>query len=429
MNKLLMIALLLTVCDSTAFAQKNEGAVKVSPNGVNVNANGATTVFLTFGGLNNYRPAEGMWCGELIPATPDARFKCNPATIYGSLPDRYDFSVSSGRQAMTDVMSIPPSVARRAYQDAAEGAKSSFFYVRHFVNLKGGPDEYVFVTCRMAGGGASVPLALTNVKLAFGDDLPLTVIEPGETLPPIKAEIAYNGAGRLIGRWEVMMPGDEAPSERDLLTEATLPVEERGWQRRYTQLSRFNVFLAPTGKHILPGPDASRLPTFVEGQYLVLLRVEVSDDPDSGSNLAAVKAGSGFIQSGAVAGFALPVLRYFVGSKVSGATAAAASVPTLSLPANEAAIANDQALEFRWNESPQAAAYRLELEDNKEQQLLSAMLRRGVTIYRAPSWFKEKAGDGILRWRVVAFDQSGAVIGESQWRVLKLISKQQGVSK
>jgi hypothetical protein len=52
-----------------------------------------------------------------------------------------------------------------------------------------------------------------------------------------------------------------------------------------------------------------------------------------------------------------------------------------------------------------------------------------VTIYRAPSWIKEKAGDGILRWRVVAFDQSGAVIGESQWRVLKLISKRQGVSK
>lgn len=134
-------------------------------------------------------------------------------------------------------------------------------------------------------------------------------MKPGDKLPELKAEIAYNGAGRLIGRWEVVLPGDEPPAEQDLLTEATLPVEARAQQRRYAQLSRFNVFLPPTGKYVLAGPDTSRLPTNIEGQYQVLLRVEVSDDPDSGSNLAAVKSGEGFIQSGAVAGFALPVLR------------------------------------------------------------------------------------------------------------------------
>lgn len=138
MNRLLTITLLSAVCAASAFAQRNEGAVKVSPSGVNINANGATTVFLTFGGLGNYRPAEATWCGELTPASPDIGFKCDPATIYGSLPDRYNQSASSGRQALTDIMSIPPSVARRAYQDAVDGAKSSFFYVRHFVNLRAG---------------------------------------------------------------------------------------------------------------------------------------------------------------------------------------------------------------------------------------------------------------------------------------------------
>lgn len=430
MKRLLMIVLLLIGCAASAFAQKNEGSIKVSPNGVNINVNGATTVFLTFGGINNYRPAEAMWCGELTSAQPDIGFKCNPATIYGSLPDRFNLSTTSGRQGLTDIMSIPPSVARRAYQDAQSGATSSFYYVRRFVSLKGGPDEFVFVTCRMAGGGASVPLALTSVKLVFGDDLPLAMVKPGEKAPPIKAEIAYNGTGRLAGRWEVVMPGDEPPSERDLLTEATLPIEERGGQRRYTQLGRFNVFLPPTGKLILAGPDSSRLPVSVEGQYLILLRVEVSDDPDSGSNLAAVKTGPGFIQSGAVAGFALPVLRYFVGSKASAvATTTASSSPALLLPAEGAAIANDQTVEFGWNEVSQAAAYRLEVEDNKAQQLLSAMLRRGTNSYRAPSWFRETAGDGILRWRVAAFDQTGARIGESAWRELKLIQKQPGANQ
>ena len=45
--------------------------IRVDPVGVNVNSTGATTVFLTFGGIANYRPAEATWCGALIPA--DAR--------------------------------------------------------------------------------------------------------------------------------------------------------------------------------------------------------------------------------------------------------------------------------------------------------------------------------------------------------------------
>ena len=32
----------------------------------------------------------------------------------------------------TDIMSIPPNVARRAYDAAAAGATSTFFYVRRF---------------------------------------------------------------------------------------------------------------------------------------------------------------------------------------------------------------------------------------------------------------------------------------------------------
>src|SRR5262245_4234312 len=152
----------------------NAQSIRVNPTGVNVNVSGATTVFLTFGPVRNFRPAEGTWCGELIPAAPDNGFKCDPATIFGSLPGRFDRSRSSGNLGFTDIMSIPPSVARRAYQAAQAGSVSSFFYVRHFINLgggpdqgAGGPDEYVPVTCRLSGGGARTPFALTDVKVAF----------------------------------------------------------------------------------------------------------------------------------------------------------------------------------------------------------------------------------------------------------------------
>lgn len=128
--------------------------IRVHPTGVNVNANGATTVFLTFGSVRNHRPAEAFWCGKLVSAAPDRGLKCDPATIFGRLPIRFDLSTRSGTTGFTDIMSIPESVARRARQAAAEGARSSFFYVRRFVSLTGGPDEYVAVTCRFAGGGA-----------------------------------------------------------------------------------------------------------------------------------------------------------------------------------------------------------------------------------------------------------------------------------
>src|SRR4030095_6721730 len=142
--------------------------IRVNPTGVNVNSHAATTVFLTFGGMNNYRPAEACWCGALTPAAPDLGFKCDPATIFGCLPARYDLSQQSGSSAFTDIMSIPPSVARRAYQAAVDGEESRFFYVRRFVSAAGGPDQFVNVICRLTGGGARVPFAITDVKLAFG---------------------------------------------------------------------------------------------------------------------------------------------------------------------------------------------------------------------------------------------------------------------
>ncbi|HEY0873523.1 MAG TPA: hypothetical protein VGD94_08630, partial [Vicinamibacterales bacterium] len=307
MMRILLLAALVLIVPRAAAAQ----GIRVDPTGVNVNTQGATTVFLTFGGLNGRQPAEALWCGELIPAAPDIGFKCNPATIFGSLPLRFDRSVRDGRR-FTDIMSIPPSVSRRAYQAAEAGAASAFFYVRRFVSPGGGPDEYVAVTCRLAGGGARVPLALLDVRLGFAADEPVLFLPAGESPPPVSAQITYTGTGRLRGRWEVVLPGEELPTPQDLLPEASLPPDQRGLQRRYTPLDRFNVFLPPVGRMTLPGPDVARLPTSVDGTYFLLLRVEATDDKEADSNLANAGAGQGIVHSGAVAGFPLPMLRYVV---------------------------------------------------------------------------------------------------------------------
>jgi hypothetical protein len=398
--------------------------IRRDPNGVNVNASGATSVFITFGGLADQVPAEALWCGELIPADPDVGFKCDPGTIFGRLPIRYDRSRLGGAGSVfTDIMSIPPSVSRRAYQAAQRGEVSSFFYVRRFVSQTGGPDEYVFVTCRLAGGGARVPFSLLDVRLGYENDESILSVPVGQEPAAFAADISYAGTGRLRGRWEVVFPGEEPPTARDLLTEASLPPAERGTQRRYAQLDRFNAFLPPTGRYRLRGPDPSRLPTDVEGLYLVLLRIEASDDKEGDSNLANAGAGTGVVHSGAVAGFPMPVLRYYVGSAEAAPRLSSGEPLQQLLPLPDARVDPAWTVVFSWLEGTPASLYRLEVRDAAGEEVLQAVLQPGVGSYRAPSWLGGEAAGTALEWRVVALGPGGEPIDQTAWRRFRLDSE------
>lgn len=416
MKKIIAIILFMFLTAVSVAAQE----IKVTPSSVNAYSQGATTVFLTFSNVVNKRPADACWCSELVPAAPDLGFKCRPGAEFGCLPVRYDQSRLSNNSSYTDIMSIPPAVARRAYLDAVAGADATFFYVRRFVSLAGGPDEFVPVTIRLAGNGAAVPFSLTDVKLSWGVDKPVLLVKTDEKLPSIKAEITYTGTGRLQGRWEIVKPGEELPSPRDLLTEATLPIEERGLQRRYTQLSRFSVFLPPVGKFTLSGPEGWRVPNHIEGMYVVLLRIEAAED----TNASFAAASQAALATGGVAGFAMPVLRYYVGGG-SGLPLAAETGSNLTRlsPADNAVIASDKIVDFNWVAITGAAFYRLEVEDEQSAPVLSAIVLGGNNSYRAPSWLQEKAGNGKLRWRVIAFDQARNQINETPKRSFRLAAK------
>lgn len=402
---------LLMVLLAAGFALSQ--TIGVHPTGVNVNSQNPTTVFLTFGQIPaDYVPAEAIWCGELIPAIPPALGQqCLPGTVYGSLPLRFNRSTSSGSGGFTDIMTIPASVVRRAYQAALAGSSAGFFYVRRFVSTTGGPDQFVSVTCRMTGGGARVPFALTDVKLITPDGEPVLFVKPDAAFPDIKAEIRYNGTGRLKGRWEIVRPGEELPSDRDLLTEATLPIEERGTQRRFTQVARFNHFLPPTGKFTLGLEPTGKLPITADGQYILLLRIEAVDDKESDSNLAAVGVGPGTVHSGAVASFPMPSLRFFVSGEAAVSRWESAGAV---LPLNGSEIQAGSAPVFTWRELEGAAVYKLEVLDEKQNGVFSAMLTSPTNSYRAPSWFAERFGKKQLSWRVTAFDEAGVRIAATR---------------
>jgi hypothetical protein len=425
MKRVITTLFLLTCLSAAALAQSE---IRVSPRSVNVYSQGPTTVFLTYGNLGDYRPAETLWCGEIQPATGAIGSACVPGTVYGTLPRRFDISRRSGNNGYTDVVSVPASVARKAYQAAAGGEDSQLYYVRRFENPNGGPDQFIAVGMRLTGNGIAAPFSLTDVQLGFGtgggnaasgQEPQVLFIEPGKKAPPIRAEIKYTGAGRLRGRWELVRPGDPLPTERDLLPEASLPIEERGSQARFAQLSRFNVFLSSGGRYTLPGPDPARLPTGIPGQYLILLRIEASDDGLNLSDLSEVGAGAGVINSGAAAGFPLPVLRFVVGGGDNTQRASVKSQFLLLLPIDGTTFPLAQIAEFSWSEAPRAQLYRLEIEDQSQKVILSAVLKSTVRNYRAPSWLKDKDSNGTLRWRVVALDQQGQRVSATEARTFR----------
>jgi hypothetical protein len=409
-----------------------DGVTAVNPFGVNVRASGATTVFLTFQGLDpGEAAAEAFWCGELQPAVaatnPTLQFPfavqsadpCLPGTVYGRLPLRLDRSRTSSSAAvanLTDIMTIPASVARRAFQDAQAGANSAFFYVRRFT---GGPagDRFVIVTCRMAGGGARVPLALMNVRLALsesGDAAGVLAVERGRPLPRFEARVQYNGTGTVRGRWEVVMPGDPEPTDEDLLTEATLPVERRALQRRFTLLDRFELFLPPTGEVTIAGPDPRRVPHTTDGAYRVLLRIEAGEDKEAESDTG----GGRIARAGGVAGFPMPTLRYYVGSGAALERLAAASGGLrLFEPAAGAKVNADAPLELAWICTERAAWLRVEIEAD-EKPVASAMLAPDAGRYRVPPFLLQAHRGQALRWRVAALDTTGSRVATSEWRTL-----------
>lgn len=405
MNKIISIAIFSLLAALAAFAQ-----VTVSPESITAYSQGSTSAYLTFSNVTNLRPAEATWCGEIISAAPDAGFKCDPATIFGVLPTRYDQSRLNGSR-YTDIMSITPTVARRAYTDAVQGNDSRFFYVKHFISTGGGPDQFVPVTIRLSGNGAGVPFSLTAVKLQWQDgEKVVPFIKPDEKLPKISAEIRYTGTGRLKGRWEIVKPGEELPDRRDLLSEAALPVEERGTQRRYTLLSRFNVNLPPGGRYVLPGPENWRIDKSIEGMYLLLFRVEASDAPNSASNI-----GTDTIATGGVAGFSMPTLRYFVGNS---SNANIQQITKNNLTADEL---SEQPLPIvlRWKTVADAKLYRLEIEDGENKKIFSAILLPSTRQYQLPSFVSELVAAKQLKWRVVALDNAGTILEESSFVEVK----------
>lgn len=419
MLRLRVVLAVLLLAPGVAAGQAAGAGIRVSPTTVTVSSQGPSTAILTFSGLGGYVPADGLWCARVVSVL-DRGVRCDPASIYGQAPRATQPASKAG--VFTDVMSVSASVAQRAYEATLAGASPRFFFVRRFeapaTSKAPGADQYVVVALLFGGGGANAPFALTNVRLRVDPDMPVLFVKRGTEPPPLTAEIAYTGTGRLRGRWEVVMPGETSPSARDLMTEGSLPSTERGLQRRYREIQRFNVLLLPNGRFVLSGPDPWRLPTTLDGSYTILLRVETSDDARSAVRMAGAASSVTVVHNGASAGFPMPTFRYIVGA--TGVRVAPVRIPQnvrLRLPLGGATVSPDAALTLSWVDAPDAVRYRVEIENVADgATLLAAVVERGAGRYAVPPFVLSPVATGPARWRITALDAIGREIGRSEWR-------------
>jgi hypothetical protein len=134
----------------------------------------------------------------------------------------------------------------------------------------------------------------------------------------------------------------------------------------------------------LPGPENWRIDKTIEGMYILLFRVEASDAVNSGEN-------------GAVAGFQMPTLRYYVGNSSN------ADVNQVTNIAIGGDIEDEKPpIILTWKAVADAKIYRLEIEDEEGKKIFSAVVLPTSRAYQLPSFIQALTASKQLKWSVSA---------------------------
>ena len=231
----------------------------------------------------------------------------------------------------------------------------------------GGPPYVATATVSIGlGGSGSGPLALSRVALHFDDHTLVRVLRQGESAVAI-AEITYSGNGVFSGLWEVATP----PSTQGE------PV--------FVPLGGASTNLTAGGITEVTSPA---LPSAIAGTYYVRFRVRSP-----------------------VVSFQSLLLRYAVEQ--------GPAIPPIVVTSPEAHATFKPDTRFSWQPAPGATAYRLEFyaadaSPDYEPPLSGEWLpaERRDSVLSALAQTHLAAGRGY-RWRIVAFDGDGQVVGRS----------------
>jgi hypothetical protein len=385
------------------------GITAASTNLFDVALNNPTSVPVRYTLSGADTPLAGQFCSSLAAGYPAGGVaSSNPCAAGSNLGlSNAAIGFNSATLQTGENLPVPSGVAALATQRALATGNSVFYFVRQFSSGK-----FAVVQLRLNATAVNAGISLNELRLGFKDGSAIQNIgffKRGQILPPVIANVRYQGAGMLRARWEVVQPGDTPLNNLDLAPEASLTALERAQQHRYRVLDRVNVYLPAFGQTVITGPAPRLLPNEQYGMYQVLLRIEATETVNGAQSVSA--------------SFALPVLRYYIGESSGPSFDVANKAPfeTISLvsPQSKAVLSKDAPAVFQWLENKDVSLYRLELEANGKlvyAARVRASMNDGVNRYTAPPFIAAKLLNTAARWRVVALASDGQFVGESEWR-------------
>lgn len=315
-----LIAGLVLVVLGCLYASPEAGAaLRVSPNTYNVNAGHGQKVLARIendSGQFTVR-GRGTFCFTFSPATG-----CDPPNVLGfqsvassnfpsGFVDGFDVNISISALILNKVQVLMQQDASRAL----------FFFVIELVpaagvDLGNGANVpfFVQVNFRMFGGSsAGKALSITRIKLTSvlpgKPEVRNTIInEENRTLGEFCLEIWYTGSGRVDGSWQLVTNNHPAPEKRDLMTEASLPENERRLQRNFLEVKQIRTYFGPKGYVKLTLPF-SAIPTDLRGLMLLFPRFEASRDRLSNVTGGNSLIGNTFVRTGLTMEGTVPTMR------------------------------------------------------------------------------------------------------------------------
>jgi hypothetical protein len=392
---------------------KSDRGVAAVQSGIqSVSTSGLAVVSIRYAVLGTDTPLGGQFCTLLAARTDHGISRENPCvsgSVLGQITtSNFMTTGTTGRE----LLQIPPGITQLAHHRALSSGLSEWYFVRQFAS-----GVYATQLLRLSGQSANRVLTLTRAELAFreGRNAQAVAVVPVDgRVGPLSAVLDYQGSGLLRGRWEVVQPGDPEPTSMDLTPEAALNASQRLQQQRYTTVGRFEQMIGAGSRLTVMGPPANQLPTSTPGRYLILLRLEAT--PTNTRNDADAPG-----LDGGASAFPMPVLTYYV----QGASSAQAPLPKAQQPLATIELlpmprpTEPGLLQLHWKPREQAALYRVEITDERGEQVFAARIKGDESNYQVPTR-QLGATPGQMSWRVMALDAQGQVVARSVLTHLKL---------
>ena len=460
MRPLTPCALLVSALAAALLGEAAEAQITRNPTGVNVNATGPTSVFLTFGNLGGKIPVEASWCGGSRQPPRRSGIGVSPRRSMGDSRSDTIVPCSAGPRSCLRRRLLPhrphrrPTRSRCAPHLPPSGRRAE--RARLATRRALGRDDHSRLrgATRLPGRGARRGLAVLLRAQVRGPERrsrrvrhrrpaasPTAVRAPrsrcstcASNSAPVTPRSPPRSAPRCprsVPPSSTMAPADSAGDGRSCGREKRCPTMTTCSPRRRcpwssarrsggSPSSRGSTSSSRPAAH---SPSMALRPLDCRAtrrgctSYCCASRPRMTARATRTSEERAPALGSW--RSGGVAGFPMPPLRYYVGETEGVGTASDAFA--LVSPSDGATIP-PTALTFRWTEHPHAAFTRIEIVDGRDELLSEAIVPRGTDVLHRPAAHRAARGRRAVARRGAHGERSrGAAFGvEDAGRALTL---------